>query len=379
MRVLHFYKTYITDATSGVPQVIFQLASGMADKNIHTDVLSLTSDKHAQASVPISGHLSHRSYLNFQCASTGFSLSAFSRFAELVKTADIVHYHFPWPFMDLVHFATRHHKPMIVTYHSDIIRQKRLLKLYQPLMHAFLRSADKIIATSPTYLETSTTLSRYRDKTQVIPIGIDAATYPVPSETRLDYWKQRFPGKFFFFMGMLRYYKGLHVLLDALLGLDYPVVIAGNGPMMASLTEQVTRLGLKNIHFIGAVSDEDKMALFRLSYAFVFPSQLRSEAFGISLLEAAMMGKPLISCEIGTGTTYINKHDETGLVVPPEDANALREAMRFLLDNPLIAAKMGEQAKKRYDQLFTADKMVAEHIDLYQKIIMEAQNRTKHY
>ena len=126
---------------------------------------------------------------------------------------------------------------------------------------------------------------------------------------------------------------------------------------------------MSNIHFLGYQSDEDKVALLTLSYAVVFPSHLRSEAFGVSLLEGAMYGKPLISSEIGTGTTYINIADETGLVVPPSDPIELRQAMTHLWEHPEKAAKMGRRAEQRYWQYFTAEQMVKSYAHLYAELI----------
>src|SRR5690349_18433194 len=136
--------------------------------------------------------------------------------------------------------------------------------------------------------------------------------------------------------------------------------------MEAELHAQTAALGLRNVHFLGRLEDEDKVALLQLSYAIVFPSHLRSEAFGISLLEGAMYGKPMISSEIGTGTSYINIHDETGLVVPPSNPSAYREAMRTLWENPVLAARMGEKAQDRYQNLFTADEMNSKWTALYE-------------
>ena len=132
---------------------------------------------------------------------------------------------------------------------------------------------------------------------------------------------------------------------------------------------QARQLNLTNIHFLGQLSEEDKVALFMLCYAVVFPSHLRSEAFGISLLEGAMYGKPMISSEIGTGTTFINIADKTGLVVPPSDPIALGQAMKFLWENPEMAKKMGNQAEDRYWQLFTADKMTNAYVELYKELV----------
>lgn len=321
--------------------------------------------------VQLGQHEVHRARLDIQFASTGFSWSVFKQFRELAAEADVVNYHFPWPFMDLVHFASGMNKPCVVTYHSDIIRQKHLLKLYRPLMNRFLASADRIVAASPNYLHTSDVLQQFQDKTRVIPYGLNKAGYPQPDSARMDHWRQKLGDKFFLFVGVMRYYKGLHILLDALKDVDYPVVIVGAGPLEAELHAQAAALGLRNIHFLGRLGDEDKVTLLQLSYAIVFPSHLRSEAFGISLLEGAMYGKPMISSEIGTGTSYINIHNETGLVVPPSNPLAFREAMRTLWENPVRAAEMGVKAEARYRQLFTADEMGRKWTALYQELLEE--------
>lgn len=372
MRILHFYKTSFPDTMGGVEQVINQIARGASKLGVTTDVLSLTPDR-VPRTIEIDGYLAHRARLDLQIASTGFSASAFLRFAQLAKQADVIHYHFPWPFMDVVHFATRVRKPTLVTYHSDIIRQKKLLKIYQPLQKLFLGDVDRIVATSPNYLATSDVLAKYKNKVSVIPIGLDKGTYPVPSSEKLAYWRDRLAPKFFLFVGVIRYYKGLHILIEAAQGTDYPIMIVGAGPIQEELKAQVEKLGITNVHFLGHLPDEDKVALLHLSYAVVFPSHLRSEAFGISLLEGAMYGKPMISSEIGTGTTFINIADETGLVVPPSDPLAMRQAMRYLWDNPEQAAEMGRRAEARYWQHFTADQMVEAYVKLYRALSVSAE------
>lgn len=372
MRVLHFYRTSFPDTMGGIEQVINQIARGTSKLGVKTDVLSLTPDR-VPRTIELDGYLAHRARLDLQIASTGFSVSAFLRFSQLAKKADVIHYHFPWPFMDVVHFATNVKKPTVVTYHSDIIRQKYLLKLYRPLKRKFLASMDRIVATSPNYLATSDVLEKFSDKVRVIPIGLDKATYPQLIPDRLQFWRERFGAKFFLFVGLLRYYKGLHILMEAAQGSDYPIVIVGAGPIEQDLKAQAAQLGLRNIHFMGHLPDEDKVALLTLCYGVVFPSHLRSEAFGISLLEGAMYGKPMISSEIGTGTTYINIGDETGLVVPPSDPVALRQAMRYLWEHPGEAADMGRRAEERYWKYFTAERMVKSYVDLYGDLVRQHQ------
>jgi glycosyltransferase involved in cell wall biosynthesis len=374
MKILHFYRTYYPDSFGGVEQVIRQMVVGGARLGVHSDVLTLTRDRE-NLELEFEGHKVYRAPLNFEIASTGFSWTALSRFKELAKQADIVHYHFPWPFMDVAHFFAQVKKPSVVTYHSDIVRQKFLLKLYQPLKNHFLNDVDRIVATSPNYLATSPVLEKYKDKTEIITYGLDKSIYPKPTGALLNAWRQRVGDQFFLFVGMLRYYKGLHILLDAIAGTELPVVIVGDGPVETELKRQAQRLGLKNVHFLGALPEEDKVALLTLCFALVFPSHLRSEAFGISLLEGAMFGKPMISCEIGTGTTYINIANETGLVVPPNDPVAFRQAMQYLLHHPDEAKIMGEKAQKRYHELFTAEKMATSYLQLYHQVLNE-KNRT---
>jgi glycosyltransferase involved in cell wall biosynthesis len=372
LRVLHFYKAAIPESMGGVEQFIHQLARGGAPLGVHSDVLALSRGPAPDTSAE--GYRSHRARLDLhlRVASTGVSISAVPRFARLARDADIVHFHFPWPFMDLVHFATRHGKPTLVTYHSDIVRQQTLLKVYRPLQDRFLASMDRIVATSPNYAESSEVLRRQPGKVDVIPIGLDQASYPVPDAARLQAWRERMGPRFFVFVGVIRYYKGLEFLLEALRGQRWPVAIVGAGPELEGLQARAAELGLEHVHFLGALPDADKMALLQLAEAMVFPSHLRSEAFGISLLEAAMVGKPMVSCEIGTGTSWINQDGVTGFVVPPCDPPALREAMRRLWDEPQLAAEMGARAKARFHALFTADKMVRDYVRLYDQLIRAA-------
>ncbi|QWE22957.1 glycosyltransferase [Polynucleobacter sp. AP-Jannik-300A-C4] len=368
MRVLHFYKTYFPDSFGGVEQTIFQLVAGSTHLGVKSTVLSLSSKKSNDA-IGFGGQRIVTCKSNFKIASTNFSLSAFQKFAELSKTADIIHYHFPWPFMDMVHFSINHGKPSVVTYHSDIIKQKFLLNLYRPLKNKFLTDVDAIVSTSPNYFVTSNLLQQHRDKVEVIPIGIDRALYPPIELGRSEKWRSIIGEKFFLFIGVLRYYKGISILLDALALGDLPTVIVGAGAIEGELKKQAASLGLKNVKFLGFLSDQDKVAIIDLSFAIVFPSHLRSEAFGISLLEGAMFGKPMISSEIGTGTSFINIDADTGIVVPPSSPRDLHLAMIYLWRNPQIAKKMGINAAKRYFQLFTADKMCRSYHDLYKRII----------
>ncbi|WP_437615208.1 glycosyltransferase family 4 protein [Erwinia sp. V71] len=369
INVLHFFKTYYPNTYGGIEQVIFQICEGAAQHGVNSIVeyVSPSGDSDIEC---FHHHKIVRDHQFFDVASTPFSISSIRKFKKLAESADIIHYHFPYPFSDVLHFICGVNKPTVVSYHSDIIKQKYLLKLYKPLMNKFLGSVTAIVATSPNYLATSETLRKFDYKASVIPIGIDESHYRVSDKINIEKWRSFLPERFFLFIGNLRYYKGLNTLIDAMgENEDIDVVIIGSGPLDKELKEKVAERKIDNIHFLGALPDEDKNTLLELCYGIVFPSQLRTEAFGITLLEGAMYGKPLISCEIGTGTSFINIHRETGLVIKPSDPKELSNAMKFIWENKDISQEMGNNAKKRFFELFTADKMVGKYVELYKECL----------
>ena len=370
MRVLHFFKTAFPDSMGGVEQVINQIAEGASRQGIDNTVLSLARIPNRQVT-HLNGYRVCRAPLDFEVASTGFSWSALKWFRTLSRDVDLIHYHFPWPFMDVAHFLSAVRVPTVVTYHSDIVNQRRLLKLYEPLQNAFLGRVSRIVATSPNYSRSSPVLHRFAQKTEVIPLGIGKP--PSLTGDQLHDWQRRFSGRFFLFVGVLRYYKGLHSLLEAARGTSYPIVIAGHGPESFALQARARELNLKNVHFLGSISEQDKEALLQLCYAMLFPSHLRSEAFGVSLLEAAQHGKPMVTCEIGTGTSYVNLDGETGIIVAPDTPDELRSAMHYLWENQDVAAEMGRKAKLRCDEMFAADKMVDSYVALYRRLVAEGR------
>lgn len=364
MKVLHFFKTYWPDSFGGVERTIHAIAQSTAPHGIETEVLSLSRTPE-EATQRLDGHVARKARLDFELASTGFSRDVFRKFGALSRTADLIHYHFPWPLMDVVHFQSGHGKPTVVTYHSDIVKQRLILPFYRPLMMRFLGDVDAIVATSPNYLGSSPVLRAFRAKSKVIPIGIDEDAYPAPTEADNDWCRSTIAEPFVLFVGVLRYYKGLDVLIQAANQVRCKIVIAGSGPIERQLKLQAERLRCNNVIFVGEVTEAHKMALLHACLGFVFPSNLRSEAYGLSLVEAAMCGKPMISCELGTGTSYVNEAGKTGLVVPPSDPARLAEAINRFVDSPNEAANWGLAARDRYARLFTADRMGKSYADLY--------------
>lgn len=371
VRVLHVIKTYVPETQGGMEEAVRQLCAVTAGLGVTSTVLTLTRGRTPQdeqrsearvVAVPRTA----------EAASCPVALGGPGAFRRLVRQTDVVQYHFPWPFGDLLDRWRPARVPSIVTYQSDIVRQRRLLQLYRPLMHSFLHRAARIVVASPGYARGSPHLGRYTDKLEVIPLGLDEATYGAPDPARVAAWRERLGEGFFLFMGVLRYYKGLHVLVEAVRGAPYRVALLGGGPMEGNLRAQAQASGTDNVVFLGRLPDEDKLALLALCRAVVLPSHLRSEAFGIALLEGAMLGKPLVSCEIGTGTTFINLDGETGYAVPPEDPAALRRALDALAADPAVAEALGRGARQRFEALFTAEAMGARYRELYDRVLAEA-------
>lgn len=370
MKVLHLYRTYFPDTQGGLEESIRQMCGGARPFGVETRVLTLSDDPTpAIVEFPETTVIRVKKHIEPFSCSMGTGL--FGEFRRQAAWADLIHLHYPWPFADMVYLAAGVDKPTVITYHSDVVRQKALNLCYRPLMRRLFSHADRVVATSDNYVATSEDLPNYKDRLAVVPLGIDQAIYPQPSAQVLEEVKTRYGKDFMLFIGVLRYYKGIKFLLEAMQDAPYKAVIAGLGPDEVELKRQAQELGLANVHFAGYVDDEVKAALFAQCRALVFPSFLRSEAFGVTLLEASMFGKPMISAEIGTGTSFINLHGETGLVVDPADSRALRQAMDQLQQDPAGAQAMGKAARQRYEALFTGAQMGERYARLYQQVLDE--------
>lgn len=367
MNVLHVYRTYFPDSQGGLEECIRQICHNTQPLGAESRVLTLSRNAAPDILTRPEAEV-HRFPLTWEASSNGVSIKAWYKFHELSEWADVVHYHFPWPFADLMHLRHRPGSATVLTYHSDIVRQQLLSRWYRPVMDRFLQRMDRIVATSPAYATTSPVLNRLARKVSVIPIGLDAASYPSVPEDELR--RAHAAAKsYFLFIGVLRYYKGLHILLDAVAGTDLDLIIVGSGPLDRELRQEVARRKARNVRFLGHVSDREKVALIKGCAGLVLPSHLRSEGFGISLLEGAMYGRPLISTELGTGTSYVNEHLKTGIVVPSGDVHMLREAMVYLAHHPEAAENMGAAAHERYQRLFTGKVMGESYYKLYREIV----------
>ena len=371
LRVLHVYRTYFPDPPGGLQEAIRQICLSTQAFGIENTVFTLSP-------TPEPSVLQRTEARVVRCRSWAAPAScdlggpaAFSCFRALAREADVIHYLFPWPFADVLHQLMRPRAPAVLAYISDIVRQKSLGAAYAPLMQRTLRSVEAIVANAPPYARTSPVLSdpAISPRVHVIPLGIDERSYPhAGDEGFIRRLGLDDGGPFFLFIGVLRYYKGLHYLIRAAAKVDARIVIAGTGPEGKALRELAAKTCAQNVIFAGQVSDEEKVALLRHCNALVLPSHLRSEAYGMVLVEAAMFGKPMVSCEIGTGTSFANADGETGFVVAPEDPDALANAMNWFLEDDALTTRMGLAARARYERLFSGEALGREYAKLFREV-----------
>lgn len=372
IKVLHVYRTYFPDPPGGLQEAIRQICLSTQHFGIENWLFTLSPNPHPkiikynEATV-----VRCRSWVSPASCDLG-GIDAFKTFRDLSRQADIIHYLFPWPFADILRLFAGYDKPKVLTYISDIVRQRWLVVPYKFLMWSTLRSVDAIVANSQVYLATSQILSdsTIRHKLRFIPLGILEEAYPKIADDsilrRLGIEKGE---PFFLFIGVLRYYKGLHTLIESAKLVKAKVVIAGSGPEGQSLQALAKAYKVSNVIFAGSVTDSQKVALLKDCLALVLPSHLRSEAYGMVLVEASMFGKPMISCEIGTGTSFVNLKGETGFVVPPEEPTTLASAMNQLLEDTSISEEFGRRARLRYEQLFSGETLGRAYSSLYREIL----------
>ena len=371
LKVLQVYKDYYPPVVGGVEGHINLLANGLKGRGIKVEVLvSNTQAKLEIENINEIRVIKVPQLGRFASAPLNASLSTWVR--RLGREADVIHFHFPNPTGEIASLLAGLNNKIVVTYHSDIIRQAKLAKLYSPFLLRFLESSEAIIATSPPYVESSKVLRQFREKCKVIPFGIDLNRFRLNTERSDQVTEVRrfYGGPIVLFIGRFRYYKGLYILLEAMKSVPGNLLLIGIGPMERELKEQVAMDDdlRGKVFFLGELSDEDVVIHLQACDVFVLPSIFRSEAFGIVLLEAMACGKPLISTELGTGTSFVNQHQETGLVVPPCDAGALAEAINYLLANPEVRERFGKTARERAEKYFCLDRMVEDVIRTYQDI-----------
>ncbi len=366
MRVVHVYKDFYP-VPGGIEGHIRDLTARLRRLGVDVSVLVTSPDRHTRREtlfgVPVTkaARLAH-------IASTPVSLALFR---ELWRTpADIYHLHFPYPLGEIA-YLLRPRGRLVITYHSDIVRQRTLLRLYRPLLRRLLGRADAILVTSPQYLASSPFLRAVARKCRLVPLGIDLERFDAFDPGQVEAWRAKLGTPLILFVGRFRYYKGLDYLVEAVrLMPEGRVALVGTGPEEPRLRRLVAEYGLgSRVVFLGELPDGELAAVYRAADVYVLPASERSEAFGISLLEAMAAGLPVVSTELGTGTSYVNRHGETGLVVPPRDPAALATALTGLLADPARRRAMGAAGRRRVELEFTLDRLVNDLLRVYREVL----------
>ncbi len=365
--ILHIYKDY-HPVKGGMENMIKWLAEAQVQAGHHVTVLVASLDQHERIEL-----------------FNGVNLHKVPRWATLASTPitptlpwaiwqyqpDIAHIHSPYPPGELFNMLVGRARFTVITYQSDVVRQKTILKFYKPFLQLALRRADIIMPSSANYIEISPFLRPHRHKCRVVSPGIDLARFNIPTLPLTSQLKAKFGSPLLLFVGRLRYYKGLDTLIEAMR--DVPkakLIIVGDGQLRAELENQTHALNLdKQIHFAGDVSDADLPAYFQAADAFVLPSNSRAEAFGIVLLEAMASGLPCISTELGTGTSWIVQHGVTGFVVPPQNPPAMAQAINKLINDEPLRRQFAQAAVARVRAEFSKELMVQRVQEVYNELL----------
>lgn len=370
MRVLHLYKDYFP-VLGGIENHIKLLAEGLRMRGVEIQVL-VTNTANRTVQETIEGVPVLKTARQINISSAPVSLPFFPAVRRIENGVDIAHLHMPYPPGELAHLLVGRSKRLVATYHSDIVRQRVLGALYRPFLWQVLHRADLIAVSSPIYIQDSPFLRRYAEKCRVVHFGVDLDRFATTTTLaqQATAWQAHDNGQpLILFVGRLRHYKGIDVLIDAMRQVETAhALIVGIGPMGEAWRAQAQAMGVTSrMTFLGELTDAEVLALYHAATLFVLPSTNRAETLGIVQLEAMACGLPLICTELGTGTSYVNQHGKTGLVVPPNDSDALAAAINTLLASPALRASMGAAGRQRVEQEFTHEVMLTRTFELYQE------------
>ena len=364
MRVLQLGKFY--PIRGGVEKVMWDLTCGLSARGIDCDMLCAELEKDEIIHLNEHGRvICLKAWM--KKAATMIAPKMVSWLKKHKDEYDIIHVHHPDPMACLALRLSGYKGRVILHWHSDILKQKTLLKFYAPLQSWLIRRADTIIGTTPVYLKESPYLKEAQDKTVAVPIGIEPITF---NEALAEQWKQRYPGKkLVVSIGRLVPYKGYTYLIQACrnLGPEYQVLVVGDGPLHETLQNEIQEHGVQDrIKFLGYVEDHEMHALLGACDVFVLSSVMKTEAFGIVQIEAMSLGKPVIATKIPeSGVSWVNADGESGLNVPIKDPAALAGAIQRICTEEDLYKQLSEGAKKRFEENFTINGMIERTIKIY--------------
>ncbi|MFO0765090.1 MAG: glycosyltransferase family 4 protein [Patescibacteria group bacterium] len=299
---------------------------------------------------------------------------------ELAKSADVIHLHYPYyGFTEQLLFANVALPPIVITYHMDAMA-KKTTKGWVFALHRFflqnriLRMAKKILVSSFDYARNASVSSFFRrdpDRFIELPFGIDTARFSpgLDERERLMIGEQDPTILFVGGLDEAHAFKGLSVLFEAFAKLDHAahLVIVGDGDKRAEFEEEAREKGIvTRVHFMGRVSAEELVPLYRSADVFAFPSTSQAEAFGLVALEAQACGLPVVASDL-PGVRTVVRNDETGLLVPPNNADALADALADLLAHPQKRAMFAAAARVHAEK-YGYEAHTAALMNLYREI-----------
>lgn len=370
MRILQLGKFY--PIRGGVEKVMYDLMVGLSMEQIHCDMLCASTEGHPGGELKINEYA--RIFVmptSMKLAATMLAPGLVFKLRAIAKNYDIIHIHHPDPMATLALFLSGYRGKVVLHWHADILKQKTLLKLYSPLQSWLIKRADLIVGTTPVYVKESPFLTHVQHKIDFIPIGIEPLEIHMEAAKSL---RAKYPGKrIVFSLGRLVEYKGFEYLIKAAAYLDdsYHILIGGKGPLQQELTELIHSLNLQHrVSLIGFISDEELPNYYAASDIFCLSSIWKTEAFAIVQIEAMAAGKPIVSTHIPqSGVSWVNAHEESGLVVEAENPVGLGEAIARVFEEPGYYDKLAEGSANRYKNLFTRNKMIEKTIILYNQLI----------
>ena len=306
-----------------------------------------------------------------KAAATMISPEMILRLRRICHRYDLIHIHHPDPMATLALWLSGYKGKVILHWHSDILKQKHLLRLFLPLQRWLIRRADLILGTTPVYVSESPFLREVQDKVNFLPIGVDP--YPWLAD-EIEAIRTTYPGKKIIFnMGRLVPYKGYHHLIEtmSLLGEEYVLLIGGDGPLRAELEERIRELGLVDrVKLLGFIPSKLKPAYFGACDVFCLSSILKTEAYAIVLVEAMSLARPVIATKIPeSGVSWVNADGESGLNVPIEDSEAMASAIRTICEDPTLWEQYSRGARRRFYDMFTKDEMINNLIEIYANLL----------